>query len=169
MSKLLENARVRFSIEIGFALLLLIWVVFLAFRPIDPVPKFVLSGVSFPVYYPVQNGLPSGFSLDTGSFRLPQPDILIFSVNYGHGQSIVFSEEAEPSGSVIHHFTSDYLPLHSSLQTKLGNATVGAYNNSGLKSVISLPINHGPWVIASAPSTINQANFDKVIESLAKS
>src|SRR5690348_12048184 len=72
--------------------LLLAGLVFL-WRPTattSPVPLQVREAVAFQIYYPKQQKLPSGYSLDTTSFHLAQPGVVIYSVVYHGNQRLVF-------------------------------------------------------------------------------
>lgn len=133
----------------------------------SPVPAAVQRQASFPIYYPVNAKLPKGYSLDAGSFRLAQPGVVIFSVGHTGGQHLIFSEEQQPGSDTINGFLKKYLPLRSPLSTKLGQAQVGAYGSPpDLRTVASLTVSRGPWLIITAPSDISQDDLQKVIQSL---
>lgn len=134
-----------------------------------PVPKDIRSSVNFTIYYPKQAKLPDGYTLNTRSFRLAQPGVLIFSVTYGNGREMIFSEEERPSKQVLDKFDSSAIPLHTELNTPLGKAIIGSYGSgTNTSSVVSLPIIRGPWLIITAPSTVNPADLTKVIQSIGK-
>jgi hypothetical protein len=168
----LKGYRGRFVLAVSILVVVLILVFTLVPQPSVPIPKSILSAVSFPIYYPDQSTLPAGYTLELNSFQLINPGVVFFSVSYGQNKDfIVFSEEKMPSNSVTRQFASDYIPLHTPINTPYGQGIFGAYNNGSgsLKSVISLPIQNGPWLIVTAPSNINHNQFVKVIDSLIKS
>lgn len=135
----------------------------------NPVPAPVRKAVTFPIYYPRQQKLPAGYSLDTTSFHLAQPGVVIYSVAYQGGQRLLFSEEQKPDSSVTDKFTSSYIPLHTGVKTGLGEAQLGAYGTGkNLRTVISLPINGGPWLILTAPPATSHDDLLQIIGSLAK-
>lgn len=135
----------------------------------SPVPAQVRKAVTFPIYYPEQQKLPAGYTLDMASFHLAQPGVVIYSVMNQGGQRLLFSEEQKPDSSVIDKFTSSYIPLHTGLKTSLGEAQLGAYGTGkNLRTVISLPINRGPWLILTAPPASSHDDLLQVIRSLVK-
>lgn len=151
--------------------LLLAGLVFL-WRPTattSPVPLQVREAVAFQIYYPKQQKLPSGYSLDTTSFHLAQPGVVIYSVVYHGNQRLVFSEEQTPDSSIIDKFTKSYIPLHTALKTDLGQAEFGAYGTGKtLRTVVSLPINKGPWLILTAPPASSHDDLVQIIKALTK-
>lgn len=131
------------------------------------VPKKIRKSVNFSVYYPAS--MPSGYMLDTNSFRLAEAGVVLFSVTNSNSKDIVFSEQQQPSNTEIDKFISSYLPLNSTVQLPLGMARVGAYGSApNIRTVLSLPIYNGPWLIVTAPSEINQADLVKITDSLKK-
>lgn len=136
--------------------------------PLSPIPKSILSRVKFPVYYPDANQLPKGFNLNKSSIQYINPGVVIYTINYGSNNGIVISEEAKPSSNVVTQYDSSYIPLHTTFPTPIGQAVLGAYNDgkNGLRSIVSLPINNGPWLIATAPGNLSKAKYEQVIESL---
>lgn len=134
-----------------------------------PVPKSIRSALAFPVYYPEQRKLPAGYRLDSGSFRLAEEGVLLFSVSSSHGKQLIFSEETSPGQEVINKFNTLAIPLHTPLYTALGQANVGAYGSgSKLQTIVSLPISHGPWLIVTAPANIGQDTLKQVLQSLTR-
>lgn len=131
------------------------------------VPKDIQKAVDFTVYYP--SNLPSGYALDTQSFRLAEPGVVLFAVTYSNGKSIVFSEQQQPSTGEMDKFVSSYLPLNSAVQLPLGQAKIGAYGSApDIRTVASLPIRNGPWLIVTAPSEVSHENLVTVLRSLTK-
>ena len=159
----------RIILAAAIAVLVIAILVFATSKPASPIPKNISSAVTYPIYYPIQSQLPRGYRLDISSFESGGPGVVIFTVTYGKNNIIVFTEQPMPSRTVIAKYASSYIPLHSSFTTALGQATYGAYDDGGaIKSVISLPINHGPWLIATAPPTINQGVLLKIISALTQ-
>ncbi len=153
------------------AALLAVGVIFLWPRKeaVSPVPAQIRKDVSFQIYYPKQQKLPSGYSLDTASFRLAQPGVVIYSVVSRDAQRLTFSEEQSPGRSIIDKFTSSYIPVHTEEKTNLGQAEFGANGTgSSPQTIISLPINGGPWVIITAPATSSHADLVHIIQTLTK-
>lgn len=136
----------------------------------SPVPKSIREKTSFAIYYPNQNNLPQGYKLDQSSFRKVDGDVVLFSVSYGSGQQIIFSEQNKPVQNVIDKFHDEVIPVHTEQDTPIGKAVIGANGKgSDLKTIASLPVNKkGPWLIVTAPSDINQEHLKQVILSLTK-
>jgi hypothetical protein len=88
------------------------------------------------------------------------------TINSNNG-SVSISQQAQPGSDVIDSFLKTYIPLHTALSTKLGQAQVGASGQaSNLHTIASLPIKNGPWLIITAPADISQAELKQIIESL---
>lgn len=133
----------------------------------SPVPASIRSGAGFPVYYPQQSKLPPGYTLDTGSFRRASGGVIVYSINSSDDQNLSVTEEAQPPSNIIDTFIKNYIPLHSSLTTGLGQAQIGAYGQKpNFHAVASLPINQGPWLIITAPPDIKQSVLKQIVESL---
>jgi hypothetical protein len=134
----------------------------------SPVSTDVQGAVTFPVYYPQQSKMPAGYSLDRTSFRLAQSGVVVFAVVKG-SQQLVFSEEETPGDNIVDKFTSSYIPLHNTITTDLGKAAIGAAGQgSNLKTVVSLPITKGPWLIVTAPADTKQSDMQQILQSLTK-
>jgi len=127
-----------------------------------PIAKAQAKSLGFDIYYPSQKLLPSGYILNKGSFETTN-QVLIYSVSYGNGRKLVFSDQAKPSNTQIQAFYTRNLPLNTTLLTNVGLATIGAVN---AQTVISLPTDTNAWLIATAPSNINERNLDLVIKSI---
>jgi hypothetical protein len=129
------------------------------------VPTQIRSAVPFSVYYP--GAVPSGYSLNSQSFRLADAGVVVFSVNRSDSKTILFSEQAQPSSNDMNTFISGYIPLNSVLQVPLGQAKFGAYGNApDIRTVVSLPIANGPWLIVTAPADTNHDDLVALIRSL---
>jgi hypothetical protein len=129
------------------------------------VPKAIQGSVPFSIYYPAN--LPAGYKLDAESFRLAEPGVVLFTVTYGEGRDIVFSQQKRPSSSEMDKFIDSYIPLNTPLDLPLGEARIGAYGTApNIRTAVSLPIHGGPWIIATAPSDINRDDLIKILESL---
>ena len=129
----------------------------------SPVPNQIKNSVSFPIYYPDQKHMPSGYVLDTKSFSNPLNKGVTYAVKYGNGQKIVFSVQPKPSDNEIQSFNSNYIPLRNHFQTPLGQVEIGSYHEQTLGS---FPIINGPWIIITAPHDINQDQLKQVLGSL---
>lgn len=133
------------------------------------VPQEIQSAVDFSIYYPDSKGVPAGYALDTKSFKLAQPGVVLFAVTYDNGKDITFSEQRQPSSSDIDKFVSSYIPINTSLQLTFGQAKIGAYGSApNIRTVASLPIHNGPWLIVTAPSNVNHDDLAKILQSLTK-
>lgn len=165
-----NSYRGRFILMMSLiAVVIVLFTVAVIRQPASPIPASIVSSVSFPIYYPNQNKLPSGYTLNPNSFEKVSSGVILFSVSYARNQNIAIVEQAMPASSVIARYAVDYIPLHNNINTPNGKAIYGAYDNgNGLKSVVSLEINGGPWLIATAPSSINRSDFIRVIDSLIK-
>lgn len=131
----------------------------------SPVPKKVAQSVDFPVYYPNQAKLPHGYTLNTDSFANPLNAGVQYSVNYGKGSQLVFTVQRKPSQEELKTFIANYIPLKIDYQTHLGQAAIGAYHS---QTLVSLPVNDGPWVVVTAPLNIKQNDLKQVLQSLTK-
>lgn len=127
------------------------------------VPQTIARAVNFKVYYPDPAKLPAGYVLDKNSFKNPVKNGVSYAVNYGDGQQLVFSVQPKPSDSELQAFTANYIPLKLDFQTPLGQGAIGAYQ---LKTLASLPIIKGPWVVVTAPGDVNQDNLKQILRSL---
>lgn len=137
--------------------------------PNSPVPPQIRKTLSFPVYYPAQHKLPAGYSLDTASFHLAQPGVVVYSVVTPDNQRLTSTEEEQPERSIIDKFISGYIPLHTEVKTSLGQATFGAYGTgNNLRTVVSLPIDKGPWLIITAPASSSHADLVHILQALTK-
>ena len=158
---------------VGFTVFVVVIAWFIALissNQISPIPKSILSAVNYPVYYPAAGRLPAGYILDNRSIELVNPGVVIYVIKYDQKNMVVVNEQANPGSTVINQYTSSYLPLHNTFWTPIGNAIMGAYNDGhSIKTVVSLPVYKGPWLIVTAPSNINQTNLKEVIDSLTKS
>lgn len=132
------------------------------------VPGRIQKSVNFSIYYPSLEKLPDGYTLDTQSFRLAQPGVVLFAVTYASSKSLVFSEEEQPSSEDINKFINSYIPVNTTEQLSLGQAKIGAYGRApNLRTLVSLPI-HGTWLIVTAPSDVSQNDLTKVLQALTK-
>lgn len=169
--KRVNSIRGRFIVLISLVTIVLVLIILLIARPpISPIPKAITSAVNFPIYYPDPGQLPTGFNLNKSTIQYIKPGVVIYGIDYPKSQRIIISEEARQSQATINQFISSYIPLHDSFSTPMGQAALGAYNagKSSLRSVISLPIKDGPWLIATAPSNISRTTFIQVVDSLTK-
>ena len=131
------------------------------------VPRKIQKAVDFPVYYP--NDLPADYVLNVDTFQTPDPGVVVFTVTDTDKRQIVFSEQRQPSGADIDKFVSTYLPLNSVLQLPLGQAKVGAYGSApNIRTILSLPIRDGPWLIVTAPADVSHDELTKILTSLTK-
>jgi hypothetical protein len=131
--------------------------------PISPVPASISHAVNFKVYYPDQSKLPVGYIFDKNSFANPVKNGISYSVNYGNGSKIVFSLQTKPSDNELQTFNGNFIPLRIDIQTPLGQAESGVYRE---KTLASLPITNGPWVVVTAPKDINQQQLKQILSSL---
>lgn len=161
------SGRLRWGLA---ALLLIVVAVMLILhgRGGSPVPPAVRQAAGFTVYYPDPAKLPPGYELDRSSFRQADPGVIVYSVTRD-GQRLAVSEEAQPGGSAISDFLKNYIPLHTTFNAKLGQAQIGAYgSHPNLRTVVSLPITKGPWLIMTAPDGTSQADLKQIIQALRK-
>lgn len=132
------------------------------------VPEKIQKSVNFSLYYPNAEKLPAGYTLDTQSFRLAQPGVVLFAVRYDGSKSLVFSEEEQPSSEDINKFINSYIPVNTTEQLALGQAKIGAYGSApNVRTLVSLPI-QGTWLIVTAPSYVSQTDVVKVLQTLTK-
>ena len=134
----------------------------------SPVPDNIQSSVGSGVYYPDKSKLPANYSFDESSIRQADDGVSIVTVN-GNNGGVSISQQAQPASDVIDNFLKTYIPLHSALSTKLGQAQVGASGQaSNLHTIASLPVKGGPWLIITAPADISQTELKQIIESLKR-
>ncbi len=167
----INTNRGGYAIGIAVVIVVVAWfIALISSNSISPVPKSISNAVNYPVYYPDQSRLPEGYQLDKRSIELVGPKVVILAIKYADNKMIVFNEQDNPGASVINQYAANYIPIHTSFWTPIGNAILGAYNDGhSIKSVVSLPVNNGPWIIVTAPSNINQTNLKEAIDSLTKS
>jgi hypothetical protein len=135
----------------------------------NPVPKDIRKAVSFKVYYPDEAKMPKGYVLDKSSFRKAEGSVVLFSISYDNGRSMVVSEQPQPPQDIIEKFKTSAIPVSNKVSTYLGQAAIGAYNNGDkIQTVTSLPITNGPWLIITAPSDVNQDELKQVLQALKK-
>lgn len=135
----------------------------------NPVPKDIRKSASFAVYYPDENKLPKGYAIDKGSFKQADGGVVLFSLSYSNGRSLVISEQPQPAPDIIEKFKASAIPVSNKISTALGQAAVGAYNSGNkIQTVTSLPITNGPWLIVTAPADINQNELKQVLQALTK-
>jgi len=128
----------------------------------NPVPLAIRRSVRFPVYYPNPAQLPAGYRLDTASFTSSSL-VVVYDVDYGHGQKLAFSVQQKPSRTAIQAFYANHLPLHTTISTAAGTATIGAI---GSQTIASLPTNSQTWLIIAGPLNINQQQLSQVLHSI---
>ena len=58
-----------------------------------PISKLTAEQLGFDIYYPNQKLLPGGYTLNKGSFETTN-QVLLYSVSYGSGKKIIFSDQA---------------------------------------------------------------------------
>jgi hypothetical protein len=132
----------------------------------SPVPKNISKSVNFPIYYPDQKKLPSGYTLSKSSFKSPQPGAVLYSVQYDNGKKLVFSVQQKPSDSDLAAFVKNYIPIHRQVLTLVGTATVGAI---GPQTVVSLPTDSNTWIIVTGPANAyGTDNLAQVLKALKK-
>lgn len=127
------------------------------------VPDSIIKSVSYKIYYPNQAKLPKGYTFDKGSFSTPVKNGVTYAVNYPGNNKIVFSLQSKPSDSELQSFKANFIPLSNEVRTSLGQADIGAYNQ---QTLVSFPLNDGPWIVITAPSDINQDRLKEVLNSL---
>lgn len=169
MIKVKKNSKRRFFqylyLLIFIAIISVIFTLFYAQRNKSPVPPNIKRGVNFQIYYPDQKKLPNGYKLNIKSFTKPRQDVILYTVYYGNGKKLIFSVQPKPSDDEIQRFYSNYIPLRNQVQLNLGQAQVGSYGNP-LKTVVSYPIDNGPWVIVTAPVDTDQNKLKQVLNTL---
>jgi hypothetical protein len=130
------------------------------------------GNIDFPVYYPEEAKMASGYTFDLSSIKQPQEGILLYEVDYSTGKKIIITEQKRPSDSEIQNFYANFIPIRVKMSTKFGTAEVGAHsiNSKGSpKTVVSLPMNDstaGPWLLITAPYDVNQDQLRQVLNSL---
>ncbi len=136
----------------------------------SPVPKTIASSVSFSIYYPEQSKLPAGYTLDLNSFKQPVRNGVNYTVSYSNGHKLVFSLQPKPSATELQNFSANYIPLHITYHTSIGQALLGAYNTkTGTETLVSLPANgSSTWIILTAPYDINQDQLKQVLSALRR-
>lgn len=163
------NTNKRWIIAAGFLLAavligLAVWRLTAAGNPVTDTTQ---SAGGSGVYQPDSAKLPVGYTFDSSAIRQADDGVSIVTVSSGNGNSVSISQQAQPGSDVIDNFLKTYIPLHTALETKLGQAQVGASGQSpNLQTIASLPVKNGPWLIITAPADISQADLKQIIESL---
>lgn len=132
----------------------------------NPVPKDIRQMVSFPVYYPDAKKMPPNYRLDPQSFSASSQGVVVYSIRYQGIKKVAVSEQRIPSKGDIEYFYTHDLPLHTTLNTSVGIATIGAI---GQQSVTSLLANKNTWLIITAPATIDKTQLAQLLESMTQS
>jgi hypothetical protein len=133
----------------------------------SPAPDSIQADSGSGVYYPNAAKLPAGYTFDSSSINQAADGVTILSVKGGSDKSVSISQQAQPDSDVIENFIKTYIPLHTTISTSLGQAEMGASGqSSNLKTVVSLPVKDGPWLIITAPADISQPELKQIIESL---
>lgn len=133
----------------------------------SPVPAYITQKVNLPVYYPDQSQLPAGYIFDVSSIKSPLAQGVTYTVSYGQGQKLVFSLQPKPSDNELDSFVANYIPLNNDIQTKLGQAKLGAYSSKGVtQTMVSLPTLGKTWIIVTGPYNTDQNNLKQVLNSL---
>jgi hypothetical protein len=139
----------------------------------SPVPQSISKQVDFPIYYPDQKQLSSGYTFDKTSITSPAAGVILYKVNYSGYKKIIITIQKLPSDTEIQNFYSNYIPLRTKMQTRLGEAQVGARNiqsNGKLitQTVVSLPTSEDTWILVTAPYDVNQGQLKQVLNSLKR-
>jgi hypothetical protein len=167
---LTRNIQIMIAAVIIIIIAGLISILIVTNKPQNPLPASVVKAVPYSVYYPDTNRLPINFSLIRGSIKVLTGNIVVFSMLGPNNENIIITQQGQPASSVISRFISSTMPLHTLIGTPVGTATVGSYNfNHSLRSIVSLPVIHGPWLIITAPANINQGLLMQVVDSLRPS
>jgi hypothetical protein len=133
----------------------------------SPAPDSIQADSGSGVYYPNAAKLPAGYTFDSSSINQAADGVTILTVKGGSDKSVSISQQAQPDSDVIENFIKTYIPLHTTISTSLGQAEMGASGqSSNLKTVVSLPVKDGPWLIITAPADISQPELKQIIESL---
>jgi hypothetical protein len=133
----------------------------------SPAPDSIQADSGSGVYYPNAAKLPAGYTFDSSSINQAADGVTILSVKGGSDKSVSISQQAQPDSDVIENFIKTYIPLHTTISTSLGQAEMGASGqSSNLKTVVSLPVKDGPWLIITAPADVSQPELKQIIESL---
>lgn len=88
-------------------------------------PRSVKKGTKFSLYYPVNP--PSGLSVDRGSFKSPQAQVITFTVNNNGKPRYYVSLEPVPNSFDPSVFQKNFIEVYS-FQAKAGNALIGTLN-----------------------------------------
>lgn len=137
----------------------------LLFVPRSPVPDDVKKAVSFPIYYPEQSKLPSGYTLDTKSFTASD-QVAMYIITYGSDQRLIVSVQKRPPEDEIAYFYKNTIPIHKDVVTVNGTAAIGAV---GQQSITSLPTNDQSWLIIMGPPDVNKDELSRVLQAMTKS
>jgi hypothetical protein len=132
-----------------------------------PVPEKIRKSVSFPIYYPDQSKLPSGYVLNNSSFSSPSTEAALYTVKYNNNKKLIFTVQKKPSDAELANFNKRYIPIHRQVLTSIGTATEGTINN---QTVVSLPADDdNAWIIISGPSdAYGTNNLAQALKSLKK-
>jgi hypothetical protein len=126
-----------------------------------PISRQTVKSLQFDIYYPNKKMLPSSYVLNTSSFSYSE-QTLIYTVTGGLSK-IIFSNQLKPDNAQIQQFYATKMPLHTTLNTSIGTATIGSING---QTIVSIPTNTNTWVIMTAPQTVNQQDLSQIINSI---
>ena len=126
-----------------------------------PIDRQTALTLGYDIYYPNQQKLPTGYILNKNSFY-DTDQTLIYTATNGKTK-LVFSDQAKPTDAQIQQFYAKNIPLHTTLTTSIGTATIGAIKN---QTVVSLPTKSNAWLLITAPGSINQGDLTTIVKSI---
>lgn len=126
------------------------------------VPEDMQKKVTFPVYYPNPDTLPTGYVLDKDSFSATN-EVVLYSVNYDTDKKIVFTLQKKPATDELDIFYKNQIPLRTEIEVPLGKLAIGMLNN---QRFLSLPTKTDVWLIITAPMEAEQGALLELAKNL---
>jgi hypothetical protein len=119
------------------------------------IPTKYAEQVLFSLYVP--NKIPRGYGFDTHNFEVKDGSVLLFKLNDSAGDSIIFAEQAAPSGFDFNSFYQQYMTGTLNLQGVPYKSVTGDITNSDNK-LLSITAN-GTWLLITAPRSTSNSTL----------
>jgi hypothetical protein len=128
------------------------------------IPTKYAEQVLFSLYVP--NKIPRGYSFDSHNFEVKDGSVLLFKLNDSAGGSIIFAEQAAPSGFDFNSFYQQYMTSTLNLQGVPYKSVTGDITNSDNK-LLSITAN-GTWLLITAPRSTSDSTLHFIAEHVVR-
>lgn len=128
-------------------------------RQADPLPRSVVAGASFPLYYPAK--LPAGFKVQPESASQRQNVVTYYAQNRA-GKRIFFSIQPVPKDAKIDDFYKLILNDKVDILSDYGKAAVGTAGGKQIGSLIA----DKSWVLVTASPDLAKKDLIQAVQNL---